>query len=115
MKATKISTVVCLAALMAACSNEEWEVNKSNTVLDGRKVVDLELTAGYDEASTRFAVGEGGEFLLMKNDVMGAVIVDPTTLWSVEANKRLAIIALKTHWVKANRLLKQTILQMEQP
>lgn len=89
MKATKISTVVCLAALMAACSNEEWEANKSNTVLDGRKVVDLELTAGYDEASTRFAVGEGGEFLLTKNDVMGAVIVDPTTLWSVEANKTL--------------------------
>ena len=77
MKSKILFSALGLSVAFAACTNEDiMEANVSNTALEGRKIVDMELVT---ELGSR-ANAAGWE----STDKIGSVLVDPTTMWDVE-------------------------------
>lgn len=77
MKAKYILTALCLPALFAACSEEEFAVENG---IEGKATVNLRLSATYgseDDADTKM-VNQDGTFLWDKTDVLGACLLDVT-------------------------------------
>lgn len=78
MKTKKILGTLALAALAAACSNEEFEAVNNSPALNGRvELGQISLTVG--DAETRWTVGEGSNFNNLyaeEGDEVGACLVD---------------------------------------
>lgn len=74
MKAKYILTALCLPALFAACSEEEFAVENG---IEGKATVNLRLSATYgseDDADTKM-VNQNGTFLWDNTDVLGACLL----------------------------------------
>lgn len=78
MKTKKILGTLALAALAAACSNEEFEAVNNSPALNGRvELGQISLTMG--DADTRWTVGEGADFNNLyaeEGDEVGACLID---------------------------------------
>ena len=78
MKTKKILGTLALAALAAACSNEEFEAVNNSPALNGRvELGQISLTVG--DAETRWTVGEGSNFNNLyaeEGDEVGACLID---------------------------------------
>lgn len=78
MKTKKILGTLALAALAAACSNEEFEAVNNSPALNGR--VELgQISLSLGDANTRWTVGEGADFNNLyaeEGDEVGACLID---------------------------------------
>lgn len=81
MKTKYFLASLSLVGLFAACQNEEFVAEQTNSVLKGRPTVNLTLENGAD---TRLAIGENDVVGYNGADELGAVIVDPANLWAVQ-------------------------------
>ena len=80
MKTKFLFSALGLTAAFAACTNEDIvEANVNNAALEGRKVVDMELVTDLGSRATT----AGWE----ATDKIGSILVDPATMWDVEADK----------------------------
>lgn len=88
MKKNLLLGALCLPMVFAACTSEElMETNvvDNGNMPAGRAVVELEVTTGTDSRMTM----ENGAFVWEDTDKLGSVLVDPTTLWTVDATKTI--------------------------
>ena len=86
MKTKFLFGALCLPVVFAACTSEDIvESNVVSSMPLDRAVVDLKLTAGEE---SRMAMANGS-FVWEDGDKMGSVLVDPVSLWTVEATKTL--------------------------
>lgn len=92
MKTKYILTALCLPALFAACTNEEFDVENGNSIA-GRQAINLTLSTTYGDesgAETRM-VNQNGTFLWDKNDVLGAcLLIDGDNENKIYSNNKFA-------------------------
>ena len=85
MKTKILLSALCLPAVFAACTSEEiLENNAVSQMPAGREVVELNVTAGVDSRMTMV----GDKFAWEETDKIGSVLVDPTTIWTVDAGNK---------------------------